>query len=218
MPLNLASSAPAGDPDSLLAEFDLSVADIHDMVLAPSVMAARAVGPRAPRSFRGQSRHAAAVEGLRELLVNRGWESDDDQGMSRAVHRHKRIAMVVVMGNAATGRPVARGGRGPSNRRPRGPLTREAVEDNGELALFELASSQVDPVEESLLHTWFLLIHADATDVRVELSRPDHFTNDFVDHWGQRIIIPALLTGADGDDLDIDDDGGDVPNVPVLPL
>ncbi len=210
-------SAPSGDAVADLERFDLSVAEVHDQVLARSIDAARAVSSLAPRSFRGQTRNAVAVIGLRELLLGRGWESDDDQGVARVIHRERGISVVVVTGNPATGQPTARGGRGPSNKWPRGPLTREAIEDNGELALFEMAGSAADATTTPLLQTWFLLMHADKTEVRVELSRPDHFTDRFVDHWGKRIILPALPTGAPGDDLDTDDDG-DIPDVPVLPL
>jgi len=212
----LTRPVPDDAPDGPLANFDLSVAELHDRVLAPSVEAARAVSPLAPRSFRGQTRNAAAVVGLRELLLARGWEANDDQNVARVIHRERGVAIVVVTGNAATGRPVAPGGRGPSNRWPRGPLTREAVDDNGQLALFEMTGVEPESAEP-LVHTWFLLLHADSTEVRAELSRPDHFTNNFVDHWDRRIVLPPLATGAQGDDLDTDD-GGNIPDVPVDPL
>ncbi len=215
MALQLVSPTP--DPGDDLDGFDLSVAEIHDRVLAPSVEAFRAVSPLAPRAFRGQVRNATAVVGLRELLLSRGWEANDDEGVARVVHRERGLAIVVVTGNAATGRPTVPGGRGPSNRWPRGPLTREAVADNGQLALFEEDRGEADPAAEFLMHTWFLLVHADGTEVRVELSWPDQFTDGYVDHWGQRILLPALATGGPGDDLD-SDDGGDTVDVPIVEL
>lgn len=222
MPLHLATPSPGegDDPDARLACFDLTVASLQERVVAPAQTAARMVSPLAPRGYAGQTRHAVAVSGLRDLLLPRGWERNDDDNVARVRHTERGLAIVVATGNAMTGLPRSVTGRDPSTKWPKGDLTRAAAADNHQLTLFDPGNEPVDDeaAPRPPFETWLLLLRAVRYEVRAELSQPLGVNPaGYIDRWGQRITIPPVPN--DGTAIDPDfDDGGEVPDVPVDPL
>jgi len=222
MPLHLSTALPGddADPDVHLARFDLSVALLHERVIAPAQAAARAVSPLAPLGFTGQTRHAVAVSGLRDLLLQLGWERNDDENVARVRHVERRLAIIVATGNALTGLPVSATGRQPSTKWPKGDVTRAAAADNEQLTLFDPAdaSDGTTPEAHPPFATWYLLLRALEHEVRAELSHPLRVNPaGFIDRWSQRILIRPLANDGTATDPDFGDEG-DVPDVPIAPL
>lgn len=210
----------AENADSLLAEFDLTVAEVHDYVVRAGLQAAGGVSPLAPPGACGRHAHDGYVAGLRGLLVPRGWEIAQQDMVARTVHRERQLAIIVSRGNEFTAEPG--GSRYLTTAWPKGSralagaiLPRqdgfELVDDSG----FNWGS---DAREDSEWVVWYLLHHQTATEVRLELSAPTHLDgSDFPCNWSSRIILPPYILGQVQLDEDRDDDIGGEPDVPVIP-
>ena len=147
---------------------------------------------------------------LRDELVVLGWTRVDEQMFSTILSPDGRIAISVSSGDEATGQP-----RGfPRTKRDKGPRTADAIYANVEqLDLFEAAPEPISEEEVECL-TYVLLFHADATELRAELSLPVSMDEkDHIDSWRERIILRAQPLDPEdaampkpdfGPDIDID--------------
>ena len=123
---------------------------------------------------------------LRDELVVLGWTRVDEQMFSTILSPDGRVAISVSSGDEATGSP-----RGfPRTKRDKGPCTADAIYANvQQLDLFK-ATSEPDADKEMDCFTYVLLFHADATELRAELSLPVSLDeNDHIDSWRERIIL-----------------------------
>lgn len=147
---------------------------------------------------------------LRDELVVLGWTRVDEQMFSTILSPDGRIAISVSSGDEATGDP-----RGfPRTKRDKGPRTADAIYTNVEqLDFFKTAPEPVSEEAAECL-TYVLLFHADATELRAELSLPVSMDEkDHIDSWRERIILRAQPLDPEdaampkpdfGPDIDID--------------
>jgi hypothetical protein len=144
---------------------------------------------------------------LRDELVVLGWQRVDEQMFSTIVSPDGKIAISVSSGDEATGNP-----RGfPRTKRDKGPRTADAIYVNvGQLDLFEKAP-ELTPEEEIDCLTYVLLFHADATELRAELSLPVSMDEkDHIDSWRERIILRSQPLDPEGAAMPEPDFGPDI--------
>lgn len=183
-----------------LHAMSLGVDDFTEAILRGD-MEARSCTPFEPTTAPGWSRYSKTVGALRERLVSRGWEIDDDRNWPRVVHPSGSFALSVATGNELTGDPDPR--VKPSTRYPRGPATRDAVRTNHEQLSFamvdDLVRAGVPGISRHGRVTYMLLICAQGDTIRAEVSCPSAFADDGrrpVD-WSERIILPEIEGGSD---------------------
>lgn len=144
---------------------------------------------------------------LRDELVVLGWQRVDEQMFSTVVSPDGKIAISVSSGDEATGNP-----RGfPRTKRDKGPRTADAIYVNVEqLDLFEKAPEPTSEEEVECL-TYVLLFHADATELRAELSLPVSMDEkDHIDSWRERIILRSQPLDPEGAAMPEPDFGPDI--------
>ncbi len=202
-----------------LAEFDLSVAEIHDHVVRAGLDAANRVSPLAPPGAAGRHAYDAYVTALRALLVPRGWVPVQGDNVARTVHRERQIAILVSGGNEFTGR--LDGANYLTTAWPKGSCAFagailpsqggfDTLDDSG----FDWGDDQQEDPEWAV---WYLLHHRTETEVRLELSSPTRQDErDFPRGWLDRIILPPFTLGQVHLDEEHDGTGGE-PDVPVIP-
>lgn len=148
---------------------------------------------------------------LRDELVMLGWTRVDEQMFSTILSPDGKTAISVSSGDDATGDP-----RGfPKTKRDKGPRTADAIDANiGQLDLFDTAPEMVlaaaleDEVE---CLTYVLLFHANATELRAELSLPVSMDeHDHIDTWRERIILRSQPIDPEGDTLPKPDFGPEI--------
>lgn len=211
-----------------LADFDLSISEIHNRVIYAGMQAAAAVSPLAPKGASGRHAHDYCVAALRSVLLAKvGWEIDEDDFVARTVHREKRIAIVVTGGNEFTGLPGT--DRDFTSRWPKGarafagaPTNQQMGFDDVDASDFDWGPRENDPDIDWRL--WYLVHYRNKYDmVQLELSAPGHLDDSgYPRSWVERIILPPyLLGGKDGgsgiasrNDGRDDDDSSPV-NVPI---
>lgn len=200
-----AASLP--DPTDELAKLGLTLDDIEH-ALRRGDAERRMCTDFDPPSLPSWLQWGRTVSGLRESLVPRQWEMDNTDNVPRTVHPSGRFAMVVNTGDEGTGDLDS----DVSTKYRRGPVSRKAVQVNGQLVLFEAAGFDSPTGERS---TWFLLVHCTTDQMRSELSLPRTVDEDGrITAWAQRIPLPPFAhEGLDVDDDD-DDEGPDF-DVPV---
>lgn len=144
---------------------------------------------------------------LRDELVVLGWTRVDEQMFSTILSPDGRIAISVSSGDEATGHP-----RGfPRTKRDKGPRTADAIYANVEqLDLFVAAPEPTLEKEVECL-TYVLLFHADATELRAELSLPVSMDEkDHIDSWRERIILRSQPLDPEGTAMPEPDFGPDI--------
>jgi hypothetical protein len=223
-------STELADGDELRARlmdvFDITVEEICDRVLLTSQAASRSyMNGLYPNAGAGLVRWLHLVRNLSLLMLPRGWERCDIDNVPRLIHRERRIALVVVRGDDATGLPHHEVGRDPRSKYPRGSATIRAVHVNDApfLPLFAILQNE-DVVNLDEYKTWFLVVHVDAEQVRAEISLPIPSDSVYLERWHERLLLPKLPNDG-GSDIDIDINGGDDPDagyedidIPVEPL
>lgn len=144
---------------------------------------------------------------LRDELVLLGWTRVDEQMFSTILSPDGKIAISVSSGDEATGDP-----RGyPKTKRDKGPRTADAIYANvGQLDFFK-PTPEPAPVEELECLTYVLLFHANATELRAELSLPVSMDeNDHIDNWRERIILRSQPLDPEGSTLPAPDFGPEI--------
>ncbi|WP_375504890.1 hypothetical protein [uncultured Jatrophihabitans sp.] len=182
---------------------------VGEVVTRAAAVALSYTGGLFPRGAAGQVRYLHTVQALRSGFVHDGWTADDSDGVARTVHRGRGIAIVTAAGNELTGLPSHLFRKQPRTKWPRGEQTEAAVRTNVEqLSLFRVPGTA--EVATPQVVTWILLQFAAETEVRSELSLPDHVdARGFVTHWSRRFILPPL-SNEGGPDDDFGDEGGDI--------
>lgn len=174
--------------------------------------------PFHPPSYPGTTQWAETHAALRQLLAPASWTPCDRRNYSRVLSPNERIAITVATGDLHTGDI---GLVEPATRYPKGPATRDAVEDN-QLSLLPLVPSEDPEADEETIvaQTWILLLATDEQELVYELSlAAEQDGEGRVVAWSERIIFPpieiAALPARDSDDADDDeDDSGDI-DVPI---
>jgi hypothetical protein len=183
-----------------LAEFDLTISDIHDRIIFAATQAADAVSPLAPKGAPGRHAHDYCVAALRSVLLSkRGWEIVEDDFVARTVNRKKRIAIVVAGGNEFTGLPGTdadfttkwhRGSRAFAG----APTNQQMGFDDVDGSGFDWGLRENDPSMEWRL--WYLVHHRSKYSVQLELSAPGHLDDCYFPRsWVERIFLPPYILG-----------------------
>lgn len=199
-----------------LFELGLEERTIEEAVIR-GLSARQTCTPFHPPSFPGTTQWAETHAALRQLLAPAAWTPCDRRNYSRVLSPNERIAITVATGDLHTGDV---GLFEPATRYPKGPATRDAVEDN-QLSLLPLVPAEdPDADETTVAQTWILLLATDEQDLVYELSLPAEQDGEGrVVAWSERIIFPpieiAALPARDSDDdNDDEDDSGDI-DVPI---
>src|SRR5687768_4819659 len=133
-----------------------------------------------PNGAEGSMMWLKTNRGLRDALVPQGWTVSRVKNYETTVHESGSHAIAVAAGNANTGIKDKR----VSTKRERGPATREAVETNYQIDMFEADPDAfphlLRPLTVAQLHTWLLLQYIDhrKQEIRSELSRPMEMASD----------------------------------------
>lgn len=207
--------------DARLAEFDLTVAEVHGHVIRAGLQAAGGVSPLAPPGAAGRHAHDGYVSGLRGLLIPRGWEIEQQDMVARTVHRGRQLAILVSGGNEFTAQPG--GANYLTTAWPKGSralagaiLPRQDGFEAVDVSGFDWGA---DPRDDPEWVVWYLLHYCTEAEVRLELSAPTRLDEgDYPRGWIERIILPPYFLGQVHLDEDQDDcDTGGEPDVPVIP-
>lgn len=184
----------ADEAHAALGHLELDAGVLMDSVLG-GVREARNITPEHPVTARGFTQWSDTVAALRARLMARGWTKEDPQNSPRVISPGQAVSIMVIGGNAATGKSLQ---IKPGTARRRGPMTTSAVEVNVQQMLdlsgLEVASPSRTPL------TWVLLYHVSYSErvVRAELSLPEGIEDDSISHWFSRIILPSQdLEGVD---------------------
>ncbi len=164
--------------------------------------------PNHPSMFPGLVAWGWTVAALREALVPSGWSRSEEGNWPITVSPNRRMAIAVATGDENTGNPDAV----PMTKSSKGPNTIQAIAVNlMQASLFDdlvLPDQTGDDEREDRL-TWLLLVSAQGTRVRSELSLPVT-CNGKVDGWKERIILSDI-------DTDPASDANPAPILPDLP-
>ena len=145
----------------------------------------------------GLNHWLAAVKLLRGVLADKGWQPLDRRNSPLIISQDQRIAIVVMTGDAETGRDSE---RQPRNQAEKGGVTQSYVEANSQAKLlYADALTQAEQQGASGTQVWVLLYHYDKRldEVRFELSRPNDFHKGYITSWAERLILGSLSNAAD---------------------
>lgn len=189
----VSTSVPDPDSEARLRALGLSFELLTEAVLQGDYHA-RSCSPFDPPLLAGILRWAKTVGALGELLVPRGWTTDNYLNFATVVSPDGALAVAVATGNEATGKPGAE----VTTRHPRGRVAREVTDRNEQLTLFY--GPGIDRPSENISRTgrvtYLLLVHATAQHLQVELSRPKTIGPDGrpID-WADRIYLEPIDRG-----------------------
>lgn len=151
--------------------------------------------PLSPPTFPGTAGWAASVVMLRQLCLPRGFRAADPGNFSMTINDDKRFYIVASTGDEHAGHQSH---KLPSTKTPKGMKTSEAVRrqlafwpapDEHEKALFGL---------EGYTGFW-LLMNFGLRSVHLELSSPAQIEGGKIVDWHERIILPSISFGPEGD-------------------
>jgi hypothetical protein len=183
-----------------LAQLDLTAPELLLAVRA-GIGARRTATLNHPPSHGGQMDYGERIATLRETLVPKGWTRRNDRNMCFVDHPDRMLTVMTALGSAGTGTadPV-------TTQRSRGEVTRKVVRENAQLELdLQLDGLMPAPVVDESIPTWVLLVHPTDDEVRSELSKPWHISEEgYIDTWVERIPLPVvqvnLLTDGSGEE------------------
>jgi hypothetical protein len=169
-----------------LVELGLSVEIITQAVIYGQ-MERDACSVLDPPTFPGTTAWATTNRALRALLRRTGWKLSNTANFCTTISPDGEVAIMVSTGDDGTGKEHA-----VSNfKNRRGPRTREAVENNEQLLLFEVIPDDTLPIVPS--KTWILLIARKGDQVFCEMKLPRSMDEGGrVEAWAERIIIPTI--------------------------
>ncbi len=159
-----------------------------------------------PSSTPGSNMYSEGTAALRRELVNEsGWDFDEANQQPRTFNDDRRITVIVQSGDEMTG---IDGPRAPRSKHGKGQATRQKVDVNTQLPLFDVAAPE-GLANDSTLHTWVLLMAEVDGELRAELSRPNGMDGaGRVSDWTERLLLPVTPLGGDFEiDLDRVEDG-----------
>lgn len=199
----------ASDVEARLHDFDLSIAEVHDVARA-AYIAKAGCSPLHPPTFPGTAGWAAAVYTMRDKKLPDGWRHADPGNFSITINDAKRFYIVVATGDQLAGRSI---GKPPTTKSVKGMKTEAAVAATRQLTLFpDKAFDELQlNAELSSYCAWFLLLNIVEGHVFIELSSPSEMAKGKITSWHERIIVPPLSSDPSLDDRDAGApaDGGD---------
>lgn len=184
----------------------LSMDLITSSVSAGDSQRKQKTSPQYPRNYASIVAWAETLAELRRQLIRLqvGWATNSYANYETVYLSQRRVSIAVAGGNRATGAldlgelKLAR---------KRGPMTTDRVRRNADpnQMAFDLGVA-FEPREKNRksapadlgCFTWFLVVFADAEEVRLELALPLGIGGDrIVSAWAERILLPALpISGA----------------------
>lgn len=195
------------DPDEVRARLLQLHSDLTPELLSKAILkglsarndTTRASAPTAA----GGKQWFDTLDELRNLLLEKQWNPHDQRNCPFAIAPDRSISIVVMTGNAETGR---QGLEDPSTAADKGAVAENYVSANRQQVLFNQAQ------EQQGTQVWALLYHYDKTlkEVRFELSFPTDFSKKKITGWGERLILGSIPNSPT--DFTI---RGDVPNAPA---
>lgn len=206
--------------DRELLRFDVTATELQERVLirAEEDTAREFGGGPFPRNAIGIGRWLYLVRNLNELLAGKGWEVHEPDGISRILHRERKIAIVVQAGDNMTGRSKASGSRQPRTRYARGAAMLRAVGHNEVMMLPQFEEDRAREIQLQDYTTWFLLVWTGNGEVWAELSEPALSESSKIELWSQRILLGSAMAGGIAIDNpstdDFVDEGIDFPVTP----
>lgn len=176
------------DVDARLASLQLDRQVLIDALLQANMYRARLTSHH-PRLYRYATLTNETVAALRDSLVPRGWEKQDEGHYELVINPELNLAIAVASGDAGTGEKS----RIPSNKSEKGPRTVKAVRDNQTADLFPETLPTASEAEPAV-DTWILLHRLFDSEIRLELSRPNGYdvSERFVTSWSERILLGAI--------------------------
>ena len=138
-----------------------------------------------------------AVKLLRGVLADKGWQPLDRRNSPLIISQDQRKAIVVMTGDAETGRDSE---RQPRNQAEKGGVTQSYVEANSQAELlYADALIQAEQQDACGTQVWVLLYHYDnmLDEVRFELSLPNDFHKGYITSWAERLILGSLSNAAE---------------------
>lgn len=141
-----------------------------------------------PVTARGFTQWSETVASLREQLDEREWTRSKPQNSPRIISPDGKTSIIVVGGNAQTGRSHE---VTPSTARCRGPATSSAVQCNGP-GMLDISLEMPTGWNAGAELVWVLLYHwsTDEPLVRAELSLPTEIDDGIIKSWNHRILLP----------------------------
>lgn len=184
-----------------LAQMGLVVEDVTEAILRGELARDSCTANDAPGAP-GFYAWAGTVRALRDILMPRGWDRNDDICYSRVISPDKSIAIAVVTGDDGTGnRNVS-----PKTKYAKGAATQAAVSCN-QRTFWDAAL--VEDETAATWATWMLLKKRKGDSAFAELSLPSSMTKDGqVESWHTRIILNPILVDPN---INIDDDSSEPP-------
>lgn len=142
------------------------------------------------------------VRSLRDQLIPRGWERNNDGGYPTVVNHDKTVAIAVSTGDEGIGNPEIF----PNTKNPKGSSTRRVVNEN-QGTLFDFLP-EGNPDKKPNTMTWILLKRRDGDTLFAELSLPISITDDgSITGWDTRIIFAPVRFDSEPT-LQFNDDSG----------
>lgn len=138
---------------------------------------------------------------LRDWLVpgGGGWVKDEDGNLSSVRNDGRKLRLIVLNTDDATG--ILDADRGPRNRNKKGILHQRAMRDPK-----AWLPGLPNPFEQPAHDVWYLCLFIDGEHVRAELSRPLRIEGGFIVEWQERIL---LVGKGEWDSLEFDGQDGD---------
>ena len=189
-------------PDEQLAAIsaDLSVALIHDVVIAAYDPHVNSFSNYAPLGSKGTELQMRVTEFLRDRLCGAGWEMSNLEQVACVFNREDNVRIVCSTdGGSSVGidypaRPLLRA-------KGKGTIRLAGHRGNGTLPIPGLeAFLQNDELRKlDGLDFYYLLMHIDEAreEIRVELSSPIFDDKGVMLRWRRRIILPSISTSAE---------------------
>lgn len=165
-----------------------------------------------PPTMAGLTWYGKTVRFLREELVPAGWGYDNPNNFCRTLHPSGEFAIVVSSGDQFTGLD----GLDPSTKYPKGDTALRAVEQNGQMELWDVSADpdgNADRLSTSVQRTWYLLYRVTADVIYLELSLPTQIKDGLITSWEERILLSPVSRHED--QLPDEDPGDDSYEVDV---
>ena len=187
--LTLEHVVPPTNSRESLEQLGLTPDMLWEVVLS-GISYARQFTSHDPTSVKGIATWGRITRLLRDTLVPYGWRVENEKGYALTVHPSGNWAIVVARGNGDT---TSIGDSFPTNRSPKGPMTRLAVYQNSQMHFLDIDPDNWRSPHSNGRRTWMLLYSWDQRieEISVELALP--LLMDEVGHvvrWEKRIQIP----------------------------
>ncbi|HEX8138693.1 MAG TPA: hypothetical protein VF544_14095 [Pyrinomonadaceae bacterium] len=193
-----------------LAELGLSEKIVREVILDGEAARNSCTANDAP-CIPGIIAWGRSVRSLRDNLIPKGWEKNNEDNFPTVVSPNGKIAIAVATGDEGTGQEKAN----PKTKYPKGVAAEEAINRNLNSLFAEVrAAAQAEKDKRSNRQTWILLKHREKDTVFSELSLPASMTKDEqVKNWLTRIILEPIKTDPN---VEVQDDSTAEPiDVPV---